>query len=496
MKPLGTITMCFPYVDEVTRHSLQLVMDDSENFGDFAERLCEKVCLEESPPLLEYLAFFFPFHMEHFYLTDRLKAAARVPDLAEPLYLITTALKGTVVKWDEMRQSLRKALAAAPNDWIATHLYLRWRYLADEMFPECDVNLKPINALTRNVNENAELEFFKSHLIRIQAQTAIRENKRKEAIEQLSKAITIARRHDDQIVVAALLIYLANQIKHSNLKRAIDILLGARDLSKQLGYRYNIGHIQHELGHILAFRGELNAAFEHQLEYQRVSESVGYPEPSLNALLALYLNQMGNGAEALGLATIAVENSESYPRLEAFIHSQLAYALINLERFEEAKSEIALTQETATKSGDTTQFRWFPIVEGILDKAEGRFDAAIDCFRTVLDGIKEDSDPLIQNICLLNLADMEIAGLSGAEVDRLPSQFGPWMKALEDYVQKNDFPGIAAQSLIIKAKLYHKLGKFDEVRRTIKEVQRISEAPSMRYLNDFVLTAFPDIVVS
>ena len=59
VKPLGTITVCFPHVDDETRAVLQSVMDEAENSRDFTERLCNKVCLEPAVPLLQFLAFYF-----------------------------------------------------------------------------------------------------------------------------------------------------------------------------------------------------------------------------------------------------------------------------------------------------------------------------------------------------------------------------------------------------------------------------------------------------
>ena len=45
----------------------------------------------------------------------------------------------------------------------------------------------------------------------------------------------------------------AKTIKHTDVKQAIDLLLSSRELSEQLGYRYGIGIVQHELGHIINF---------------------------------------------------------------------------------------------------------------------------------------------------------------------------------------------------------------------------------------------------
>ena len=496
MKQLGTITMCFPHVDEDTKTTLQSIMEDAENITDFTERLCDKVCSEPSSPMLEYFAVYFPFRIDYYVLVDRLETAGKVSDLAEPLFLYTSARKGLRISWDEMRSSLMKALNVAPNDWIATHLYLTWRISVEWLFSESDVDIRPIEAITSSVNENKDLKFFKSLLLRIEALAFQRDHKRKDAVILLRQALTIARKFDDRIMVAYLLQLLANLIKHTDVKQAIDLLISSRELSEQLGNRDGIGMVQHELGHIMGLRGELDAAIEHQFEYSAIRESIGLSAVYMNAVIASYYNMAGNGEKALELAktTLALEDSGS--RDLAYTRAQIAWALIILGRFDEAKIQLAVCHEIASKSGYSWQMVWYKMVEGILDKAESNFENAVTNFKEVLKYYEEDPVPVYQNICLLNLTEIEIEMLTEESLDEKSESSGPWMKKLEEHAKTNDLPGVAAQSKILKAKLRHRQGQYDEVRRILKEVKKIAQAPSMKYLNDLVISKFPDTIVT
>ncbi|MFX1368888.1 MAG: hypothetical protein ACFFAY_09845, partial [Promethearchaeota archaeon] len=354
----------------------------------------------------------------------------------------------------------------------------------------------PIEVVTNSISKNKELEFFRVFLLRIQAQNFQREQKLKETVELLNKAIVLARKHNEQIVVARLLQNLANVIKHTNVKRATNILLTSRVMSEELGYLYNIGLIQSELGHIMGFRGELNAAVEYNREYARILKSLACPGPLTYAITASYLNQSGNGEEALESARASIDLLSSSPRYDPFAHAQMAYAWINLEEYEEAKAELAKAQELVTKSGDFRLLVWCRLIEGILDKAEGRFDSAIECFNEVWKHLEEDPTPIFQNLCLLNLTDIEIEKLSEKSLDKEATHSGPWMQRLEEHTQKNDFPGIAAQFLLLKARLRHKQGLFEEVRKILKQVQKTAEAPSMKYLNDMSVAMSPDTILN
>jgi tetratricopeptide (TPR) repeat protein len=330
----------------------------------------------------------------------------------------------------------------------------------------------------------------------MEAQRLLREHQLKKPIELLKPAIVLARKYDEQILLARLLHVQANRIKHTNVKRAIDILLTAKELSEQLGYLYNLGMVQSELGHIMGIRGELNTAIDCSLEHTNILNSLGCLGALSHAITAFYHNQSGNGEEAVERAKIAIDLVDSSPRYAPFAHAQMAYALINLGRNDEATAELAIAQKMVAKSGDSRIVVWCRLVEGILDKVERRFDSAAECFREVLKFTEKDPVPLWQNICYLNLTDVEIETQSEESLNTSTEFSGPWMQKLVEYAENNDFPGIAAQALLLKAKLRHRQEQYDEVRKLITKVQKTAKAPGMRYLNDMAISMFPEFIVS
>ncbi len=495
MKPLGTITMCFPHVDEVTRNILETTMDEAENFADFTERLCERVKAESVPPLLEYLTVFFLSCVGHAALVDTLEKVGKVPDLAEPLLKTLQAGRGLNISWDAMRSSLLNAMRVTPNDWIACQLYLTWRSGVEGIYPESDVDVTPIDIVKSNVNENEELHFFKSHLLQLEAGTYGRGRKRKKTHSLLRDALTIAKEFDDQVMATRIQVYIASLLKHTNLHSAIDLYKSSKEECEQLGYKSLIGHIQFQLGHIMGFRGEFDAAIEHLLESISISESLGLPTIFRKSVIAFMYNQIGVGEKALELANTGLEGYDSEDRRGSYPQVQYAWALINLGRYDEASDELAIAQEIALKSGNSSRVLHCRYVEGILDKAENNLDGAISCFEEVLEYLEDDPTPVFQNICLINLTEIEIELLDKETLDDKSEMSGPWMQKLFEHSKKNDLPGIAARAMILKARLRDKQGQYDEVHKILKEVQNIAQAPSMNYLKGLILTEFPDLIV-
>ncbi|MFW9804484.1 MAG: hypothetical protein ACFFFC_17635 [Candidatus Thorarchaeota archaeon] len=493
MKPLGTITVCFPHVDDGTRAVLQSVMDDAENLGDFAERLCNKVCQEPTAPLLQFLAFYFADTIGEWGLLDKLVLAEKVPVLAEPLLLHMRSRRGQKVSWDEMRPSLLSALEAAPNDWIASLLYLSWRESAENIYPESDVDVRPIEAIERSINENEEFDFFRIFLGYLKTTRLLREGNSEGANQAITEAIAIAQRFDHLASVALLLTTKANIIKYIDLRKGLDILLTSRDLSKQLGFSRS--GIAQELGHIMTLRGELDAAVDYHLECCKIRESKGFPISGLPALVSLNYNMMGNGKRALEYADTAIEQVGVYRQM-GLLRSQKAWALINLGRTDEARDELEKSKRLAAKSGSIDLLLISQMVEGILDRAENDKDSAVLNFEEVLRAQQRKILNWWEITCVLNLVDIEIERLLPKLLDIDAESSGPWMQKLEEYVKDTDVPGIAARTLLLKAKLRQKQGRHDEVRSLLKEVLKTAESPSMRYLKDTVVSTFPDIIIS
>ncbi|MFW9849267.1 MAG: hypothetical protein ACFFF4_09005 [Candidatus Thorarchaeota archaeon] len=494
MKPLGTITIFYPYVDEKTRDTLELVMNEAKDFGDFTERLCDRVISEPSTPLLEYLAFLFANRIENSILIDRLDVAGKVTELARPIIQQYKITMGTKYSWSDVKASLMAALSAAPNDWIATNLYLFWRIDAELYFAEADAEVRSLDIISAAVSENSEMGYFESWLLRIAARKYEKGNEIDKQIALLRQALALARKFDDKVAVVSILVKAAGMIKHTDLQKAIDMLVTAKELGKELGYRNLISVISHHMGHIMGMRGEYDAAVEYQCEYKESQKTLGRSQPIHNAFVAMYYNLSGNEAKALKFSeeVFATEVSDLFI---PWARAQQAWALISLGKYAEAQEVIETLNKQLLKSGETGQVVWYYIVEGLLDKAEGRFENSVMNFQKALDYNVEGPVPIIKNICLPNLTEIEIDKLTDTAIHENHDSSGHWMTKLEEYVQQNDFPGISAQALILRAKLRYRQRKYDEVRRILKEVQEIGNRPSMRYLNNLIITKFPDMIV-
>ena len=154
MKTLGTITACFPHVDEATRTILQSVMDEAKDYNDFAERLCEKALKETVPTLMIYFAYFHVYIQNKYNLLRRLIEAQVGSDLTQPITLMYGVRRGDSIEWDDFQKAIAAAIKATTSDWIACHIYIAWREMGDSWFPDSFTDFETFDILESFINES------------------------------------------------------------------------------------------------------------------------------------------------------------------------------------------------------------------------------------------------------------------------------------------------------------------------------------------------------
>ncbi|MFX1367636.1 MAG: hypothetical protein ACFFAY_03455 [Promethearchaeota archaeon] len=117
MKPLGTITMCFPHVDDETRNIPQSVMGGAENFADFAKRLYTLVHLtdmEIERVILASAADSSGPWMQEF---EEYVEAREAPGFAGRLLILKAKLQQKQGQYDEVSALLKKVqkIAETPS---------------------------------------------------------------------------------------------------------------------------------------------------------------------------------------------------------------------------------------------------------------------------------------------------------------------------------------------------------------------------------------------
>ena len=488
MKPLGTITLCFPHVDDETRFTLQSVMDEAENYADFTERLCEKVCIEETPPVLHYFAFFHAWNLDMYPQMEKLFNLDDSPIFIEPLYLSSKVVLGYEVDMKVMRKSLVKAMETIPNDWLACHLYLPWRRVADSFDPESDTDLQTMETLRERIENDEDYDCFKALLNGLEAFGMTLKGYRVESINLYKEGIEIARKHDDLALVADGLYFLAETIKKDDPSQAMDLMLEQKKIGEELGYALAVARYLLVVGEIMNMRGEYDGALKHLQEFRETTHSVGNPESLLNMSHILTYNLMGNGKKALEYLEKAQGRIDGRKRNIAFYYLHLAFALMNNEDESRALKALDAAKQLAFQSGNQYTMNMHQLLEGIFEKKRGDFLTAANTLENLLIQIGKENH-IHKTLCYFHLADIEVETYSSEQIGLSES----WLHRFESFTEERNYPGFKAQAKILRAKLLQKQGDHEKSQKLIDEVLEVAKSPKMLYLKKMIATYVPEI---
>ncbi len=491
VKSLGTITMCFPHVHEDTKDILQSAMDKAKDYGDFAEILCNRVCTEVVDPLTTYFAYYFAYNQGYFKLFDRLQVAGKHSVLAQPLLLNVNADRGMSVAWNECQKSIAVALEVAESDWIACHIYLAWRVMAERMYTESYTDSGVMRVLESKIDDDNDFSFFISYLYGIKGDRHRKERDFEEAMKMYDQAIIHAKKHDDLLSYAFLLADKANMVKRTNVEEALNLLDLQREVCETIGYAEGLGHNNLQLGHIAMAKGEFNLGIHHQNAYLQTLIHLGKNNYDAARLIAMLYNLMGDGARALELIDCNRYELNAKPISFALINE--AWAMVNLRRFSDAEIILSQAKELILKSDDEVRLALTYFVEGLIEKSRNDFAAASYTFDRALSIFERYYSHAFINLTLVYLADIEIDTFSYETLNESLDFSGPMMEKLWDHVRKNNLPGIDAQSKLLKAKFLFKQGQVEQSKKLVKEVQNISKSSNMQYLEDMAKLLLPEL---
>ena len=493
MKSLGTITACFPHVDEATRTILQSVMDEAKDYNDFAERLGEKALKETVPTLMIYFAYFHVYIQNKYNLLRRLIAAQVGSDLTQPITLMYGVRRGDSLEWDDFQKAIAAAIKATTNDWIACHIFVACRELGDSWFSESHSESKTLDILELKIMYDGEFSFFISSLHRIKANRLCDEGNIEDARKWFDHAISIARKHDNQEQLAILLFQKADMVKKVNVSEALSIMKVQGEICEQLGYVAGKALHNRLLSLIAMAKGQYEAAIDYGTNYLKSRESCGLPLGFTKSVLAYCYNQKGDGKHALELILDCMDDLILVGHTFALI--QEAWALLNLGRNEEASNKLDKAREISLKSGDETKLGLVYFVEGLIGLHRREYNNSSFALEKALDIFERYNSISSINMALLRLADVEVETFP-YDSGQVKSNFsGPWMKKVITYAEKRDLPGIAAQATLLQSRFLFKKGQVAQSRKLLKQVLKISEKSGMTYLKEMAEVMLPDIAV-
>ncbi len=230
MKSLGSITKYYKFVDPGTRIMLEDEMDTATNYKDFVRRFCNIAVAEDSHDERVYLAARLALHYGGINTIPRLVKKYPSSVLARPYYLLYLRNNYGDMPMAKVAESIKEALDSKPEIWIQLDQLLRlWQCY--KTFRDMSEMKTTKSGMRELIESEADLECFIPGIYHVMMQGA-REN---ETIGSLNDVLKIARKYDDQVVMARLFALNAAAIRETDKALAEKCFLFARELDGDLG---------------------------------------------------------------------------------------------------------------------------------------------------------------------------------------------------------------------------------------------------------------------
>ncbi len=480
MKPLGTITNWFPFIDQDSRELLTRIMNEASNYGEFLSRLFEYVCTKETSQSVRYLFLRWSCHAHELrYVIGYIERHA--PSVLETAVALPVKKGlGEHIEWKDMQRAFKNAMEEVSEDWLIVDLFILYSALVADFCSGDDIFRRTWERLEHHLQ--GDLEFLMPVFQRSYWNLKDEGNPI-DLRRELKKGLDFAIKYDDQVEIVNILLLLANLEKYENQEESLRVCNQAKETSVSLGYLEGVAVSLNQLGHISWIRGELDQAIKYQKESISVREPTESESDVTYNLLSVIRSRASNGEMAIEWGNQALAKiDDSFTRRKAYVYACYAWALITDGRLSEAEEFLTWSKESLATSGIELHLNVQYLVEGLYAKASGDIENSDYYLQKALEGFERYKHPLWINYTLSKLSENEVDQYTYTRNGESDTYSGPWLESFVNSANMKDAPGWYAQAQILVAKLRVKQGNTLEALEIISRIEEIIEGANMSYL--------------
>ncbi|MDH4214493.1 MAG: hypothetical protein OEV85_11265, partial [Candidatus Thorarchaeota archaeon] len=457
MKPIGSVTMYFPFLEKTTCDELNSLMNQAQTLWEFASSLSERVCSSNKQEELAFLALLFATELGQHEFLEKMSYKYQAIPAFHPFLLLGRTFLDRTVDYDLVINSVDLAMSISPKSWMAIELldakafagFMKrgWTSEEDQVLEE----------MKRLIESDEKLNCFKHITHDWEARIWDREGKTDKFIEEMESALKVTRAYDDKMHEASILQYIARSKMNSDANAAKELLIESRTIFKALGNWNSFALVQHGLGLIQGIRGEFDDALESFFDAAAIKGEAGRPivdtmySTAIPHDIAFIYNELGEGRNALEWSKLGLDEAKSVPRSYAEGLMQIAWALIHINKIEEARKIIDELGEIVFKAGDDTYLPLHDFAQGLLEIKEGNLKTASQSLSQALRLCIATNRMALTNSCFLKLAEIELKMVQSGNYDVSFEMPQSWMNRLEEHAREKDYPGIRMLHALLKA---------------------------------------------
>jgi tetratricopeptide (TPR) repeat protein len=487
MKPMGTITKYYPFIDENTKSILDALMEESSSYYDFVRRLSTLVLENEVSINLAYLAAVQAWWCRIEEAKSRIQEKYKdVPCIKPWGYAHQSIASDQAMFHDAVVSRIDEAVSTSLEDWIETEFHLLHAHYHIPMFGDIPSLLEPVEKVKQLIAANPLLECFEAQACFYEGWAKRIEGEIEDAIVVYKRGLELAKAHDESIHKYMNLGGLGDVLKNVNIKEAIARFEEDYDLVRDLEVPFLEADVLHDSGLVFLVAGEYDLAISCFVENCKALGLSNTPSP----MLARIYVDLGDGQQALDIINQYIEyyGQDSI----AFISKARALALLN--RLDEAQKNLDKAHELAMKSGlDRILGRYYE-ASALLELAKHDYPAAMDFFEKSWDIFERVGEMTGEkNRALLGLAQAEILLDKQSEDVKKSVTPGRWLSKLEKFATEHNLSGIRMQAALLKSEFYQNHGQLKDAHAVLVDALDITDSPGVTTLRNRITVRIQEI---
>jgi len=480
MEPLGTITVYFPFLDDETKDVLETIMNQSDTYFDFVNTLTKRVLDTTCSEFIVYFAIHHAAQLLDLNTIDLIgKKYPDVPSL-QPNICYAKLFQGKTDKYESVLQAADVVLEMSPEDWLT--LEMRFMKLEVETFkyPKVIQDSFNMTVIQEMIEANPRFKFYDTVLYNNLAWTANLDGNTEEWNRCNQIALENARKYDDQVRVAYILVEQA-RISSGNRVLARTLLRESMEIMDSLGMTEGYADILEQLGSIAMIRGEYTIAIDNYLKAVTIREGLDIETGNTSLMLSFLYNSVGEYESGLEWGQMAEDQFKGRPsRIPRAVMSQ-TWSLILLDRKSEAELLLDSIHEEVLKSGREGHLGWLNFVTGLIEFTKGNITAA-------LSNLEESLKIFEAHVALEKYRNMSLYYLAKIEVIQADAntQVLPYLALLEERALQENLPGILGLAMLLKSDLALILNDDTTLQDMVKQLSTLSQEPGLSFLQPFI----------
>jgi tetratricopeptide (TPR) repeat protein len=481
MKPIGTVTYYFPFIDELTKNILERVMVEAGDYYSFVQKLCDLVLKNDSPVMVVYFAIHHAIMAYEYKAIDRIREKYGHHQILGPFLYYSSMYQGKYEDIEKVHELADLILESQPEDWIKIDMYLTKLEVDMRNYPKSMYPTSTFEKLRALIDSNPNFGFYETVLYDNIAIRAHADGDSEERMRCLRKGLENALKFDDIALAVHLQVKIANIVMNYDRAESKQLLQQAYDLVDTfLGIPDNFANILYYLSILNAIRGDFDAAIKMCLDAVNLKERAGLNSANASYFLSTFYNVIGEPESGLEWGRMAEEQLKRSPIVMNRARLNQVWSLTQLGRIIEAQALLETLQEPVIQSGTESHLAWLHFVTGILEREQGDLALAISSIEQGLKIYEQQGTALIiELIFLYELAVTEVLSCYGAEI------VSPSLAILEEKAVSEDLPGILGQVLLLKANIAIQNNDDAALREIIPKLGLIIEEDNITFLKPY-----------